>query len=493
MAAEMNTPMPGNSKNEIAFIDTSVAGYETLLAGVRAGIEVVLIDWDHDGLGQMAIALARRHGVDAVHVFSHGAPGMLQLGTAQLCMENMAAYDAELAALRSALSGEGELFLYGCDIARGRVGSAFVEALSAEIAADVAASESPSGSGLLGGDWVLAFRTGNATVPLALVPAAQHSFGGLLSIGSENFDRTPDGVTDNTYSVGGWTFTAGQAVDIALSDIANIPANLNNDGGPSDGALLMNWGGITGVTQYTMKSTDGTNFSLASLQIEQAPNAAPTLYISAYSNNALVIVNELVDLTTSDSNGNITYTLTGSNVDGRWGALSFNAAYANIDEIRFSFVPVLSNSAPEDDGSNLYLDNIVVNTAVPDNTAPVFSSGTVNSTTLVMGFTEANRLDALHPPAASDFAVTAGGNPIAVSSVSVNGAANTVTLTLSTPVSYGDAVLVAYTDPSGGNDAGAIQDLVGNDTATFGATAVTNNTPDTSPPVFTAFSVVASV
>ncbi|WP_010107069.1 SwmB domain-containing protein, partial [Verminephrobacter aporrectodeae] len=43
----------------------------------------------------------------------------------------------------------------------------------------------------------------------------------------------------------------------------------------------------------------------------------------------------------------------------------------------------------------------------------------------------------------------------------------------------------AYTDPTTGNDANAIQDATGNDAASFAATEVTNTTPapaDTTPP-----------
>ncbi|MCW8177965.1 SwmB domain-containing protein, partial [Verminephrobacter aporrectodeae] len=73
----------------------------------------------------------------------------------------------------------------------------------------------------------------------------------------------------------------------------------------------------------------------------------------------------------------------------------------------------------------------------------------------------------------------------AVTNVSVEAQAKTVTLTLSTAVSHGQTVTVAYADPTTGNDANAIQDAAGNDVASFAATAVTNNTPappDTTPP-----------
>ena len=114
-----------------------------------------------------------------------------------------------------------------------------------------------------------------------------------------------------------------------------------------------------------------------------------------------------------------------------------------------------------------------VSNTTPDTTAPLFQSANVNGTTLTLTYSEA--LDAAHPPATGDFAVTAGGATSSVTGVAVAG--NTVTLTLGSGVTNGQAVTVAYTDPSGGNDAAAIQDLVGNDAATLGLTSVTNTTP----------------
>ncbi|TLU87542.1 MAG: hypothetical protein FDX21_01535 [Chlorobium sp.] len=120
---------------------------------------------------------------------------------------------------------------------------------------------------------------------------------------------------------------------------------------------------------------------------------------------------------------------------------------------------------------------------VADTTPPVFSSASVNGSTLVMTYTDTNNLDAAYPPLFTAFNVSNH----AVTGVTVDGVAKTVTLTLGSAVAYGEAVTVSYTDPSSGNDVSAIQDLAGNDAATLAATAVTNNTPapaDTTAPVF---------
>ncbi|WP_283206837.1 SwmB domain-containing protein, partial [Methylobacterium thuringiense] len=129
----------------------------------------------------------------------------------------------------------------------------------------------------------------------------------------------------------------------------------------------------------------------------------------------------------------------------------------------------------------------VANTTPPpaDTTPPMFQSAAVNGANLVLTYNEA--LDATNVPAAGTFAVTVAGSPVAVSGIAVNSATQTVTLTLAAPVTSGQAITVAYTDPTAGNDALAVQDLVGNDAATLAAQSVANTTPppaDTTPPVF---------
>lgn len=123
-------------------------------------------------------------------------------------------------------------------------------------------------------------------------------------------------------------------------------------------------------------------------------------------------------------------------------------------------------------------NNLAINFADPaDTTAPEFSSAAVNGTSLVLTYTDANNLDATNIPATSAFSVTAGGLAVAVSSVAVDATAKTVTLTLASAVQAAQYVQVTYTDPTGGNDTNAIQDVAGNDAQTSGSKLVTNNTP----------------
>lgn len=125
------------------------------------------------------------------------------------------------------------------------------------------------------------------------------------------------------------------------------------------------------------------------------------------------------------------------------------------------------------------------NDLVIDTTAPVFASASVTDSTLTLTYTETNSLDPTLPPATSAFAVTVATVARTVSAVTINSTAKQVVLTLASPVNSGQAVTVAYTDPTAGNDVNATQDLAGNDAATLTATSVTNTTGDVTAPTLT--------
>jgi large repetitive protein len=480
--APHNVPFPEaeTAKQEIAFIDTSVSGYQTLLDGLKPDVEIVLIDPARDGLAQIAAALAGRSDIAAVHIFAHGAPGALQLGAAHLSLDNIADRAGDLAVVGAALAAEGDLMIYGCDVAEGTMGEAFIRALSSATGADVAASTNVTGNAAQNADWVLEAQTGSIDTAVALTAAGQQAFAGTLAIGDENFDALGLIISSsNVLTAGNWKFTSVGNCDMAVADSNEFAVYLNTDGGAGDRAVILNYSGTPSVTTFTMGSNDGSNFQLNSFKIGQSPLANQSVTIAGYSNGVQVVAPESVDLSASDSTGNISYSRIADDPNGRYGTLTFNSQYNNIDEIRFVFSSL----------ADLHIDDIDVSAVVSDTTAPVFSSASVNGATLVMTYTDANLLDANNVPGASSFAVMAGGSAVTVNSVAVNAAAKTVTLTLASPVANGQAVTIAYTDPTAGNDTNAIQDASGNDAVTLSATSVTNNTPDTTAPVFVSAAV----
>lgn len=188
------------------------------------------------------------------------------------------------------------------------------------------------------------------------------------------------------------------------------------------------------------------------------------------------------------------------NAGAKTVTLALASAVANGETVTVAYTdPTAGNDANAiqdgagNDAASLAATAVTNNTPVTDTTPPVFASATVNGSTLVMTYTEADLMDAAAPPPTSAFQVRVGLATVGVNAVAVDANLKTVTLTLATPVVNGDAVTVAYTDPTGGNDANAIQDVSGNDAATLSARGVTNNTPDVTAPVFSSAAVNGSV
>ena len=115
-----------------------------------------------------------------------------------------------------------------------------------------------------------------------------------------------------------------------------------------------------------------------------------------------------------------------------------------------------------------------------DLTAPTLQYAIVNASSLVLTFSEALNSQAGFTPLPSAFAVRVSGSAVSVTQAVVSGA--TVTLSLATAVDYAAAVSLSYTDLSASNDVAVVQDLAGNDAASFSDINVVNNTPNTTAP-----------
>ena len=75
---------PASTRHEIAFVDPAVAGWQNIVAAIRPGVDVVVLDPARDAFAQIADAVNGGVQVDAVHIISHGGEGALVLGGLQL-------------------------------------------------------------------------------------------------------------------------------------------------------------------------------------------------------------------------------------------------------------------------------------------------------------------------------------------------------------------------------------------------------------------------
>jgi Ca2+-binding RTX toxin-like protein len=145
---------------QLFFIDFAVPDSQTLLANLPANSVYYFIDHHSDGLQQMADILSEYQDLTAIHVISHGSSGSLQLGNSLITQDTLNDHSGTLATIGNALTETGDILLYGCDVAQGDTGQAFIEQLATLTGADVAASTDLTGAADKGGDWVLETQTG---------------------------------------------------------------------------------------------------------------------------------------------------------------------------------------------------------------------------------------------------------------------------------------------------------------------------------------------
>nr|WP_312934616.1 Ig-like domain-containing protein [Stutzerimonas nitrititolerans] len=213
------TPTAGTAdqRQEVVFIDGQVTNKQQLIDGLAPGAEVVVLDSSQDGLQQIADYLEGREGIDAIHIFSHGGAGKLLLGNTWIDAGTLDARSDVLAQLGSVFSEQGDLLLYGCDVASGDKGADFIQRLASATGTDVAASNDDSGSSSVGGDSELEVHIGGVEAAalslesyqakldggtLAYSMTGNRDFGAVFNDGEGDTTNLPDLDIDIYYTDG---------------------------------------------------------------------------------------------------------------------------------------------------------------------------------------------------------------------------------------------------------------------------------------------------
>lgn len=139
------------SRREVAFVDVSVKDFQTLVDGVGEGVETYLVS----SMNDIKSILETQEDIDAIHILSHGNTGEITVGSDVLNKDSLDNYDELLQTIKTSLTADGDLLLYGCNVASDGRGQEFIDTLASITQADVAASDDLTGSSTLGGDWVL--------------------------------------------------------------------------------------------------------------------------------------------------------------------------------------------------------------------------------------------------------------------------------------------------------------------------------------------------
>lgn len=251
---------------------------------------------------------------DAIHILSHGAAGTLHLGSTSLTNNHLddPSIQTVLAKIGESLTVDGDLLLYGCNIAADAEGQRFVANLAAVTGADVAASDDFTGSSNLNANWILEERTGDIAATSFGWPIEAYAYL-LAAPADQNFDSA--GVGDKgsqSYTLNGITYTTNDSLGLNI--------NIVNDGNIASGgdlALGYRSSGVSATIQVSFKTSDGSEFKLNSFVISTGLGDT-TVTVKAYRDNQEVASSSVTtaSFTTFD--------------------VSANSSWENIDEVRMT-------------------------------------------------------------------------------------------------------------------------------------------------------------
>ncbi|MFO1257960.1 MAG: DUF4347 domain-containing protein [Gammaproteobacteria bacterium] len=211
-------------RREIAFIDSSVYKWQSLLSGMPSGVEVALIDGRGDGLKQMANYLRDRTDIDAIHWLVHGQAGVAILGNTYLDSKTVSTRQTDLQTIGSALTQQGDFLFYACDFAAGETGLQLLGEIATISGADVAASRDATGAAAYGGNWILEENIGSIEAESFVIA----EYDGIFAL---------PGAHSNTTS--GQVFIGGNYIEVGIQTTGKFGAS------PAPSGFLGRQGGLS--------------------------------------------------------------------------------------------------------------------------------------------------------------------------------------------------------------------------------------------------------
>ncbi len=189
-------------------------------------------------------------GWDRLHLLSHGSDGALQIGNQVLTSRNLWRQREQIQQLGSLLSSDGDLLIYGCELAASPAGERLVNKLADYSGADVAASDNPSGSATLcSRDWRLEYQVGNVNL------------GGVDLLTGLNWDGKLGGSA--SYANGVLSISsASDTIAISGSNDYSSGANVMISG--LDSPWSRNLAGLSAIT------IDGDSYTIGGIDLESS-------------------------------------------------------------------------------------------------------------------------------------------------------------------------------------------------------------------------------
>lgn len=281
----------------IAFVDADVADALTVSKNLQADVKI-LLDPTRDGIEQITQALSQYKGLTGIEIVSHGNVAQVQLGTKALNADSLKQYAQELQQWNTALAPGADILFYGCNVAAGAAGQAFVKQLSSLTGADIAASTNLTGDATKGGDWNLEYATGKIDTATPVTNSLINNYQGLLaSIFTTQTPDNPnqsDGVgSDGDYELG-MEFISAKAGQIDAIRYYKSPSET----GSHTGRIWSNTGTLLGSVDFTNETASGWQQQALSTPLSIAANT--TYVVSVNANSYFAVSGGGIGITNGD-------------------------------------------------------------------------------------------------------------------------------------------------------------------------------------------------
>jgi Domain of unknown function (DUF4347)/Domain of unknown function (DUF4082) len=305
--AAVRSPL-AQGKLSIAFVDSHIADFATVMASTKSNI-TVLLDPNQDGVAQITNVLSHYQNLTAVEIVSHGSNGEIQLGKNYLNANSLSQHAAELQKWNNSLATGADILLYGCYVAAGEAGQTFIQGLSSLTGADVAASSNLTGNAAQGGDWQLEYVTGKieTTTPFSnsFISSYQGSLQSIFTTQTPDNPNQSDGVgAAGDYELG-TEFVSAKAGKIDAIRYYKSPSET----GGHTGNVWSSTGTLLGSAVFTNETASGWQQQALTTPLNIAANT--TYVVSVNANSYFAVSGNAI--ATTITNGDLSAVADGSN------------------------------------------------------------------------------------------------------------------------------------------------------------------------------------